>query len=214
MTHALAGYANPQTMKVEGFLKQRPVTILIESRRTNNFMNNKGQKIIVDFFLPLDDYEAVLGIEWLSTIGDVSWNFSKLTMKFFSKEKQVILRGKRWNEVTTIATQCLEKVPQKESSGFGFLTKIQELQELKPKEIEDTNSLPQLVEISGASTKPSRLLPTRLHDLRMLSDTLPPKALHLCLQGQVSSGIPLQVEPNPNLHYSSLSTSTKTFNLR
>ncbi|RRT39246.1 hypothetical protein B296_00056057 [Ensete ventricosum] len=30
------------------------------------------QEIIVDFFLlPLDDYEAVLGIEWLTTLGDV-----------------------------------------------------------------------------------------------------------------------------------------------
>ncbi|RRT39298.1 hypothetical protein B296_00012561 [Ensete ventricosum] len=33
----------------------------------------QDQEIIVDFFLlPLDDYEAVLGIEWLMTLGDVS----------------------------------------------------------------------------------------------------------------------------------------------
>ncbi|RZR96769.1 hypothetical protein BHM03_00025832 [Ensete ventricosum] len=40
MTHSLADYPNLQTMEVEGFLKQRPVTILIKSRSTNNFMNN------------------------------------------------------------------------------------------------------------------------------------------------------------------------------
>ncbi|RWW02933.1 hypothetical protein GW17_00033950 [Ensete ventricosum] len=49
MTHALAGYANPQTMKVEGFLKQQPVTILIESRSTNNFMNSK---VVAQFDAP------------------------------------------------------------------------------------------------------------------------------------------------------------------
>ena len=38
--HALAGYANPQMMKVGGLLKQQPITILIKS--TNNFMNSKG----------------------------------------------------------------------------------------------------------------------------------------------------------------------------
>ncbi|RZR85658.1 hypothetical protein BHM03_00012677 [Ensete ventricosum] len=110
--HALAGYANPQTMKIGGFLKQQSITILIDIWSTNNFMNNKvavwmalpiedcskfdvkvvdgrilkcdrrrppvklllqDQEIVVNFFvLPLDDYEAVLGIEWLMTLGDVS----------------------------------------------------------------------------------------------------------------------------------------------
>ncbi|RZS06177.1 hypothetical protein BHM03_00036796 [Ensete ventricosum] len=52
-THALVGYANPQTMKVEGFLKQRPVTILIESRSTNNFMNSK---VATRLMLQNEDY--------------------------------------------------------------------------------------------------------------------------------------------------------------
>ncbi|RRT63040.1 hypothetical protein B296_00039003 [Ensete ventricosum] len=64
-----------------------------------------GQKVVADFFLPLDEYEVVLNIEWLSMLGDVSWNFSKLIMKFFSKGKQVILQGKRGSKVTIISTQ-------------------------------------------------------------------------------------------------------------
>ncbi|RZR99831.1 hypothetical protein BHM03_00029455 [Ensete ventricosum] len=39
--HALVGYANPQTMKIDGFLKHQPVTILIDIGSTNNFMDNK-----------------------------------------------------------------------------------------------------------------------------------------------------------------------------
>ncbi|RWV88795.1 hypothetical protein GW17_00049090 [Ensete ventricosum] len=38
--HALVGYVNSQTMKVEGFLKQQVVTILIDIGSTNNFVNN------------------------------------------------------------------------------------------------------------------------------------------------------------------------------
>ncbi|RRT70834.1 hypothetical protein B296_00026884 [Ensete ventricosum] len=112
--HALAGYSNPQTMKVDGFLEHQS-TILIDTESTNNFTDSKvaarltfriedcnrfdikvadgrihncnqkvpwvklvlqGQEITADFFLlPLDDYQAVLGIEWLSTLGDVSWKF-------------------------------------------------------------------------------------------------------------------------------------------
>ncbi|RZR71661.1 hypothetical protein BHM03_00006262 [Ensete ventricosum] len=38
-THTLAGHANPQAMKVEESLKQQSVTVLIETKSTNNFMN-------------------------------------------------------------------------------------------------------------------------------------------------------------------------------
>ncbi|RRT57985.1 hypothetical protein B296_00015838 [Ensete ventricosum] len=39
--HTLAGYANPQTIKVGGHLKQQPFTVLIDTTSTNNFMNDK-----------------------------------------------------------------------------------------------------------------------------------------------------------------------------
>ena len=126
--HTLVGYSNnPQTMKVGGLLKQQPITILIDTGSTNNFLNSKvavhmnlpiencsrfvvkvangrilkcdhrclqvklllqNQEIITDFFLhPLDDHEAILRIKWLMTLGDISWNFMQLIMKFYSKEK-------------------------------------------------------------------------------------------------------------------------------
>ncbi|RWW70473.1 hypothetical protein BHE74_00021850 [Ensete ventricosum] len=39
--HTIVGYANPQTMKVGGLLKQQPITVLIDTTSTNNFMNSK-----------------------------------------------------------------------------------------------------------------------------------------------------------------------------
>ncbi|RZR80798.1 hypothetical protein BHM03_00006887 [Ensete ventricosum] len=50
--HALAGYAIPQTMKIGGFRKQQSITILIDTRSSNNFMNNE---ITVQMALPIDD---------------------------------------------------------------------------------------------------------------------------------------------------------------
>ena len=32
--------------------------------------------------LPLDNYDLVLGIQWLVKLGDIIWNFRKLHMKF------------------------------------------------------------------------------------------------------------------------------------
>ncbi|RWV98550.1 hypothetical protein GW17_00038591 [Ensete ventricosum] len=138
-------------MKIGGLLKYQHVTILIDTGSTNNFMNSKvaarlalqikdcnrfdvkvadgrilkynkkcsrvrlvleGQEIVADFFLlPLDNYEVLLGIEWLSTIGDM----------------------------------------------------------MESTEIEDLNPFSQLAKISSASAEPSRLPPSKLHDLHTLS---------------------------------------------
>jgi hypothetical protein len=108
IVYALAGYSNPQTIKVSGYLKRQPVTVLIY---TNNFLDEdiakrlfilvepcnqfevklangrtltcqgkcsrakllvQYQELQADFFLlPLGDYEVVLGIEWLRTLGNV-----------------------------------------------------------------------------------------------------------------------------------------------
>ncbi|RZR95882.1 hypothetical protein BHM03_00024782 [Ensete ventricosum] len=37
----LAGYSNSQMMKVEGLLKQQPISILIDTGNTKNFLNSK-----------------------------------------------------------------------------------------------------------------------------------------------------------------------------
>jgi hypothetical protein len=39
IVHALVGYSNPQTMKVSGILKSQPVTELIDTGSTNNFLD-------------------------------------------------------------------------------------------------------------------------------------------------------------------------------
>lgn len=65
------------------------------------------------YLLPLGDYKVVLGIEWLRTLVDVLWNFSKLTMKFTLNGKRVIVRGKRGNNVATGSSHCMERIWKK-----------------------------------------------------------------------------------------------------
>ena len=50
--HALAGYTNPQMMKVGELLKQQPITILVGTGSTNNFMNNN---VAVQMALPIEN---------------------------------------------------------------------------------------------------------------------------------------------------------------
>ena len=52
-----------------------------------------------DFYiLPLEGYDVVMGTHWLRTLGEILWDFAKLTMKFMSKGKEIILKGlfDRW----------------------------------------------------------------------------------------------------------------------
>ncbi len=91
----------------------------------------QDQEIIADFFLlPLDDHEAILRIKWLMTLGDISWNFMQLIIKFYSKEKQVILHGKREGDVTMICTQQMERFCIKHVGAFlyNFSSKLKESQ--------------------------------------------------------------------------------------
>ena len=43
--------------------------------------------------LALRGYDAVLGTQWLNTLGEIQWNFKLLTMCFWYKDKQILLQG-------------------------------------------------------------------------------------------------------------------------
>ncbi|XP_019053919.1 PREDICTED: uncharacterized protein LOC109114927 [Nelumbo nucifera] len=47
------------------------------------------------FVLPLDEFDIVLGVKWLITLGPILWDFSALTMTFNLNGKQVTWQGTR-----------------------------------------------------------------------------------------------------------------------
>ena len=49
---------------------------------------------MLDFnVLHLGGCEVILGTQWLSTLGVISWNFRLLTMEFMHLGKRVFLKG-------------------------------------------------------------------------------------------------------------------------
>jgi len=46
LLHALAGISSPQTLKIWGFLKHRPVVVLIDSGSTHNFIHQKVAELV------------------------------------------------------------------------------------------------------------------------------------------------------------------------
>ncbi|XP_019414608.1 PREDICTED: uncharacterized protein LOC109326374 [Lupinus angustifolius] len=59
--------------------------------------------------LPLGCCDVVLGIEWLITLGDITWNFNKLTMEFCLQGRRHVLRGATQFECKYGKAQLLEK---------------------------------------------------------------------------------------------------------
>ena len=54
----------------------------------------QGVEFCIHFHvLALGGCDAVLGTQWLSTLGDIQWNFKLLTMCFWYRNQQVLLQG-------------------------------------------------------------------------------------------------------------------------
>lgn len=44
----------------------------------------------VDYYvIPLDEFDVVLGVQWLATLGPILWDFSKLTLMFWLRDRSV-----------------------------------------------------------------------------------------------------------------------------
>ena len=65
--------------------------------------------------LPLDNYDLVLGIQWLVELGDIIWNFRRLQMKFQVGGKECFLQGDKVpsQDVTAISNEKLSRTLSK-----------------------------------------------------------------------------------------------------
>ncbi|XP_026459814.1 uncharacterized protein LOC113360524 [Papaver somniferum] len=120
---SLFGSSFPRTMRVTGRIKSQPITILIDSGSTHNFLhpsvakqcgfefcsrdsplsvtvgdggklNTRGScpsvpiqlpsfRFSADFhLLDISGCDAVLGVQWLRTLGPIEWDFARLSMQF------------------------------------------------------------------------------------------------------------------------------------
>lgn len=48
------------------------------------------------YIIPMESYDLILGVQWLSTLGEIRWNFDKLSMIFMLKGVEMTLQGESW----------------------------------------------------------------------------------------------------------------------
>ncbi|GJT37834.1 reverse transcriptase [Tanacetum coccineum] len=106
--HALSGVSKFQTMRVGGYVAKRlpcqlsattPLSVdvangskMVSSSECKTFKwTLQGNEYEAHcMLLPLGGYDMVLGIQWLSTLGDINCNFKNLTMKFNYQGKKIV----------------------------------------------------------------------------------------------------------------------------
>jgi hypothetical protein len=78
-THATV--ANGDRINIMGVCRELAVTI-------------EGNTFIMDCYaIPLEGFDIILGVQWLSTLGPAIWDFAKLTMSFFKDDRRVTWHG-------------------------------------------------------------------------------------------------------------------------
>ncbi|KAG8377597.1 hypothetical protein BUALT_Bualt08G0049600 [Buddleja alternifolia] len=125
----------------------------------------QGVQFIADMMLfPLGGCDMVLGVQWLVQLGDISWNFDKLTMKFIMAGKKVALRGKKPAIPKVIGKDKMRKVLQKPAQismlQVGILTQTDAMQEVVPLGLHQNQSHPQLYSLDTKGNYKPLLLST------------------------------------------------------
>ena len=60
--------------------------------------------LITNFYLlPLEGFDAILGAQWLATLGPILWDFSEMSMRFHLNDREV-----EWKGLTTPTNQMID----------------------------------------------------------------------------------------------------------
>lgn len=124
-----------------------------------------GEPICVDLYLlPLVGCDAVLGAQWLSTLGPILWDFSKLSMKFSNGGKEVLLQGEASAEAQIVGEEEMGRELRKQKEGA--ILQIFSLEGKLPSSNQclDSQLAKLMLSFSDVFSEPKSLPPNRTHN--------------------------------------------------
>ncbi|KAJ0810360.1 putative nucleotidyltransferase, Ribonuclease H [Helianthus annuus] len=204
--NALAGGCSSTTLRFQGFVKGKPVQVLLDGGSTHcfvqtrvaNFLNLpvevispfsvlvgsgerlpcsgiarqvelfiQSQVILVDFYvLPLQGWDMVLGVSWLSTLGPVITNYATSTFEFNLAGNKVLWTGDTKPVVNSIEFNGLKHLARADSVGALFhLSLLPSNCPTEPTYPADLSAL--LDEFPAVFQPPQQLPPAREQDHRI-----------------------------------------------
>ena len=129
----------------------------------------QGTTLITDFYLlPLEGFDAVLGAQWLATLGPILWDFSKMSMRFHLNGREV-----EWKGLTTPTNRMIDEGEMKQEiqkERKGILLQLFALTKttttVNPQRLEPCLQKV-LTSFSDIFKEPKGLPPPRSHDHRI-----------------------------------------------
>ena len=129
----------------------------------------QGNAFVSDFYLlPLEGFDAVLGAQWLSTLGPILWDFSRMNMKFSMEGKTIELQGLTKPTNRLVNEKEIKQEIKKEKRGIllQLFSLCASAPTIQVGNSADTRSLSQQVlsSFQDLFVKPKGLPPSRTHD--------------------------------------------------
>nr|XP_023925163.1 probable LRR receptor-like serine/threonine-protein kinase At1g56140 isoform X1 [Quercus suber]XP_023925164.1 probable LRR receptor-like serine/threonine-protein kinase At1g56140 isoform X1 [Quercus suber] len=122
----------------------------------------QGYRFAMDFnVLHLEGCEVVLGTQWLSTLGEISWDFQILTLKFLHLGKRVFLQGLQPTTSTILEVDSFFSGPERKGRVF-HISLADSATSVQPHLLVVLADL--LVEFSKVVAVPTGLPPIRDHE--------------------------------------------------
>ncbi|XP_026452801.1 uncharacterized protein LOC113353408 [Papaver somniferum] len=127
--HSLMGSPYPRTMRISGFTKDAALRVTIGDGghlSTQGFCPNiplkfQNYEFNADFhLLPISGCDDVLGIQWLRTLGVISWDFTALTMQFHINGSDITLVGNDSSTVMMLYSSSMQRLLNREHYGILF----------------------------------------------------------------------------------------------
>nr|XP_027126014.1 uncharacterized protein LOC113742375 [Coffea arabica] len=117
-------FIHPKVVQKLGLTTQRVDPLVVEVADRNKLTTQdlckdftwkmQKQEFKADLLmLPVGGCELVLGMQWLTTLGDVKWNFGELRMEFMQAGHKVVLRGIKQQGLQLIRQNKMQKLLQK-----------------------------------------------------------------------------------------------------
>ncbi|XP_031257121.1 uncharacterized protein LOC116115112 [Pistacia vera] len=150
-----------KTLKLRGLLGTEEVIVLVDSGASHNFISHdlvhrlglsveKGKAFEV--MVGNGGADVVLGVAWLSTLGDVCANWKNLTMAFSREGRKVTLRGDPELVKTVVSLKAMLKSVQ--NTGAGYVVEFCYIESKNVNEAEQIDP-----EVSEDGSKPSNIRP-------------------------------------------------------
>ncbi|XP_026399151.1 uncharacterized protein LOC113295004 [Papaver somniferum] len=152
--NSLLGSTFPNTMRITVYAKARPLTLLIDSESTHNFLHPSSQAMC--------GCDAVLGIQWMRTLGEIIWDFEKLTMQFSMNDTAVTLTGNQSSTVMIMNVSPMQRLLFAEN--YGILLELVALNTSAAKQSLSPGIQQLLSKFSDIFSTPTTLPPARLQD--------------------------------------------------